>query len=273
MDLVKREDSVCTALADMENTKKMSEALMRTPHYAKLGQEGIYAIVAKAKSIGMDPVEALNGGLYFVQGKVGMSAEAMAARMRSAGHSITKDPKSTSTNCILNGKRGDNADTWQVSFSVEDAKRAGIYNERGPWGKYPQMMCYNRAISMLYRQLTPDLSKGIGYGLDELKEISEPESKIHPINLDEAEVKEVVKTISSEQSAELLTILENCEPEYIKKLWATLSKPPISIQNISLLPEDLFDRIKTAALNNQKVVDPEEVKDLEDQFEQAMEAV
>lgn len=268
MDLVKKEDNFAVALADMENTRKVSEALMKAPHYAKMGQEGIYAVVAKAKSLGMDPIEALNGGLYYVQGKVGMSAESMAARMRAAGHSITKDPKSTPTNCILNGKRGDNGDIWQVSFSIEDAKRAGIYNERGPWGKYPQMMCYNRAISMLYRQLTPDLSKGVGYGVDELKEISEPESKIQPINFPEAEVKEVVKTITQEQTDELLDIFDKCEPEYMKKLWGTLSKPPISIQNISQLPADLFDRIKTAALGNQKTEIDMEIRNSEEQVEE-----
>lgn len=272
MDLVKKEDNFSAALAEMENTRKVSEALMKTPHYAKMGQEGIYAIVAKAKSLGMDPIEALNGGLYYVQGKVGMSAEAMAARMRAAGHSITKDPKSTSTNCILNGKRGDNGDLWQVSFSVDDAKRAGIYNERGPWGKYPQMMCYNRAISMLYRQLTPDLSKGIGYEVDEIREIVSQE-KIQPMPLQEAEAKEVIKTISPDQSNELTEIFLNCEEEYLKKLWDTLRKPPISIISISQLPLELFDRIKNAALNNQKEeVDLEESKDLEDRLEEVLEA-
>src|SRR5271156_4535850 len=129
MDLIKKEE-VYSPVVEIENTRKVCDILMRTPHYAKMGQEGIYAVVAKAKSLGMDPIEALNGGLYYVQGKVGMSAETMGARMRSSGHSITKDPKSTPTNCILNGKRGDNGDTWQVSFSIEDAKKAGIYSEK-----------------------------------------------------------------------------------------------------------------------------------------------
>jgi hypothetical protein len=247
-DLVKREEAYISPLTEIEHTKKMCEALMKAPHYQKMGQDGIYAIVAKAKSLGMDPIEALNGGLYYVQGKVGMAAETMASRMRAAGHSITKDPKSTSTNCILNGKRGDNGDTWQVSFSVDDAKRAGIYNERGPWGKYPQMMTYNRAVSMLYRQLTPDLSKGIGYEIDEVREIARAEiqdEKIQPIQ-------DIIATITQEQVDEINEIFENCEPDYLSKLWLSLRKPPISIETISQLPAYLYDRIKVAALNNQK---------------------
>ena len=81
----------------------------------------------------------------------------------------------------------------------------------------------------------------------------------------------IKKTISQERADKLVELLSNCTQDYTKKLWATLSKPPLSIQNISMIPEDLFDKIETAALNNQKEkIDPEEIKDLEDQFEEAM---
>lgn len=247
MELVKKEESF-NPVIEIENTKKICESLMRAPHYAKMGQEGIYAIVSKAKSLGMDPIEALNGGLYYVKGRVGMSAEAMAARMRAAGHSVQKDPKSTPTNCILNGKRGDNGDIWQVSFSVEDAKRAGIYQEGGAWGKYPQSMCYNRAVSMLYRQLTPDLSKGVGYQLDELREIADSD-KIQPMP-----VVEERELITQDQASELLSLLELCDPAYVRKLWDTLRRPPIGISSLNQLPADLYDRIKSAALLNKKEI-------------------
>ena len=241
MELVKKEDNLITTISDIESQKKMCEMLVKTPHYAKIGAEGIYAITAKARSLGMDPIDALNGGLYYVNGRVGMSTESMAARMRSYGHSIQKDPKSTSTCCILNGKRADNGDTWQVSFSVEDAKRAGIYKEGGPWGKYPSVMCYNRAMSMMFRQLTPDLSNGVGYTLEELKEI--PESKYETIE-------PIRELISDQQAEELRNVFNDCNPDYIEKVWQTLRKPPISIETLNQLPLSLFDRIHSAALKN-----------------------
>ncbi|MDD4989617.1 MAG: hypothetical protein PHV42_04305, partial [Candidatus Pacebacteria bacterium] len=180
---------------------------MKTPHYSKLGPDGIYSIVAKARSMDIDPVDALNGSLYYVNGRVGMSTEAMAARMRGAGHSIQKDiQKSSNTCCVLIGKRADNGDEWSTSFSVDDAKRAGIYNEKGPWGKYPSVMCYNRAMSMMFRQLTPDLSKGVGYTLDELKEIAVTE----PIPTAAVEAVVPVDVISQEQANELSSIIGYC---------------------------------------------------------------
>jgi len=245
MELVKKEDNFSLTFSDIENTRKMCDLLMKTPHYAKLGPDGIYAVVAKAKSMEMDPIDALNGGLYYVNGRVGMSTEAMAARMRAAGHSISKDQKSTNTCCVLNGKRADNGDTWTTSFSIDDAKRAGIYNEKGPWGKYPDVMCYNRAMSKMFRQLTPDLSKGAGYTLDELKEIAACEAPM--ARQIEAQA---VELVSQEQADELSLVFIECDPEYIEKVWKTLRKPPIGIESLNQLPLHLFDRIKAAASRN-----------------------
>jgi hypothetical protein len=275
MDIIKKEDTFNIAITDIENQRRMCEVLLKTPHYSKLGTEGIYAIVAKARSLDMDPIEALNGALYYVNGRVGMSTEAMAARMRAFGHSIQKDPRSTPTCCILIGKRADNGDTWITSFSVEDAKRAGIYNERGPWGKYPSVMCYNRAMSMMYRQLTPDLSKGVGYTLDELKEISISDNSSYQKNEEEV-VPEKIETISRDQANELIIIFTECDPNYIEKVWQTLRKPPISVETIEQLPSTLYDRIKNASLKNRdefrSKIEKEHTFDSEEISESVMEA-
>lgn len=159
-------------LGDIEQTQNAVKKLLMTKHYQALGEAGIFAIIQKAKSLKISPVDALGGGLYFTNGKVGMSAEMMNTLIRSHGHSITKDPKSDDQKCILHGKRSDNGDTWTESFSIEDAKRAGIYKEATPWGKYPRNMCFNRALSNLARQLFPDVIKGC-YEIEELKSFAE----------------------------------------------------------------------------------------------------
>ena len=38
------------ALLDLQNTQKLCEMLLKSPHYRKMGPEGIYAIVQKAQS-------------------------------------------------------------------------------------------------------------------------------------------------------------------------------------------------------------------------------
>lgn len=145
-------------MEDLQNTQQMCKALMNTLHYKKMGAEGIFAIVQKAKALRLNPMEALNGGMYCVQGKVEMSSNMMIQLVRQAGHSVTKDKRSDDTVCILHGKRKDNGDTWTESFSINDAKRAGIY--KNTWEKFPRNMLFARALSNLARQLFPDVIGG-----------------------------------------------------------------------------------------------------------------
>lgn len=159
-ELVVQEQNTELMLAEIQNTNKMCQALMQSAHYKRMGAEGVYAIVAKAKSVGVSPLDALNGGMYYVQGKVEMTAAMMNQMIRGGRHkhSITKDKRSNETICILHGKRADNGDTWTESFSIDDAKKAGIY--RNQWLKYPKDMLFARALSRLARQLFPDVIKG-----------------------------------------------------------------------------------------------------------------
>lgn len=231
-------------IAELENTQKMCSMLMRTPHYAKMGQEGIFAVVSKAKSLGMDQIEALNGGLYYLQGKVGMPAETMAALIRQKGHSIIKDKDSNNSICILHGKRADNGDTWTISFSVDDAKRAGLM--KNMYDKYPAGMLYNRAMSFLARQLFPDIIRGAGYTMDELREIA---SNNNTPQVYEAEAK-LVEVVTKEQSEELTLVLSECEDKYQEAVWNTLRKAPIDIDSLDQLPAALYTRISNAAKKN-----------------------
>ena len=145
-----------TALTELKDTRELCALLLQTPHYAKIGPEGIFAIVETAKSLGIDPRLALGGGLYYVKGKVEMSARMMAALIRSRKHSITRDTKSTDEICILHGKRADTGDCWTESFSIDEAKRAGLVRAGSPWVTFPRDMLYARALSRLARQLFPD---------------------------------------------------------------------------------------------------------------------
>lgn len=147
------------ALAELQQCHEMTNALMKTKHYQKLGEVGIFAIVQKAKSLNVSLLDALNGGLYFVQGKVEMSAQMMTQLIRRAGHSIIKDPKSNDEICILHGKRKDNGDTWTESFSMKDAERAGL-TKNPTWKSYPRDMMFNRTLSRLGKQLFGDVIKG-----------------------------------------------------------------------------------------------------------------
>lgn len=199
-------------MEDLSNTQKMCNALMQTPHYKKMGAEGIFAIVQKAKALKLNPMDALNGGMYCVQGKVEMASNMMIQLVRQAGHSVTKDRRSDDTACILHGKRKDNGDTWTESFSITDAKRAGIY--KNTWEKFPRNMLFARALSNLARQLFPDVLGGC-YVEGEIAQA--PEIR------DWSEVKEPEPTA---QALDKVVDYEVISPEELKTLESKLTEHP-----------------------------------------------
>jgi len=230
-ELVVKNDTSVDVLGDLQHTEKVVAALLNSKHYSKIGVEGIYAIVQKAKSMGINPLDALNGGAYYVQGKVEMSSQMMNRLIRSKGHSIQKDAKSTKTCCILNGKRADNGDTWTVSFSIDDAKKAGIYKANGPWEKYTEAMCFNRALSMLARQLFPDVIVDCYVQ----GEISEAPPLFTPAMVEDEKI--------SNDQAEILHALIDCDenPEEVKQIF--LNRTGVScVENI---PVKKFEGIVT----------------------------
>lgn len=245
-------------LDELEKIQETCRKLLQTKHYQNLGEAGVYAIMARAKALGLHPFEALNGGFHCINGKVGMSTEMMSALVRKRGHSIQKDPKSNNECCILHGTRADNGDKMTVKFDKEDAMAAGLWN--GPtWKKYPGVMLYNRAMSMLFRQLFSDLSLGAGYVEDELKEITRtgeykttielnPETVIEnvkPFYIEKVktEAKETVAPLSKDQAHELGDILCECDPQYEKDLLAHYK-----VDKVDDLPSSNFERIKHKAL-------------------------
>jgi hypothetical protein len=246
-DYIKQVNEVATLQATCRK-------LLETPHYRKLGEEGIHVIMARAKALGIHPFEALNGGFHCIQGKVGMSTEMMAALIRQRGHSITKDPKSTPECVILKGKRKDNGDEWICSFSKDDAIAAGLWGS-ATWKKYPQIMLYNRCMSMLFRQLFPDLSLGAGYVEDELKEITKTgdyaEKSVAPESLPEAEVVIEEKKLSVEQVNKLNEALAKCPQRYQDNILAALARLERPIIDLAYLELHQYEKLLAAAIKNQ----------------------
>ncbi len=238
-------------LKELETMQSVCSKLMQTKHYSQLGEAGIHAIVSKAKSLGIHPFQALNGGFHCINGKIGMSTEMMNALIRKYGHSVTKDPISNDELVVLHGKRADNGDTWMCSFSKDDAIKAGLWSG-ATWKKYPGIMLFNRCMSMLFRQLFPDLSLGAGYVKDELEEISgvgdyskmplaqcevknvsTPQPAIDHIEDNLPLIDNTPKTVSEDEWKEFNAMFKKCDKDYKKNVWQFLeSKKCTSFSDI-----------------------------------------
>ena len=224
-------------LTEVKNTQELCALLMKTPHYAKMGQEGVFAIVETAKSLNIDPRQTLGGGLYFVRGKVEMSARMMNALIRSKKHSITRDKRSNDTICILHGKRADNNDMWSESFSLEEAKKAGLYRSNGPWATFTRDMLFARALSRLARQLFPDV---VGNCYVEGEISLDPNIKDNSVTKSEF----VSEKITQEEVNDLEALFIEI-PEYKEEISKFLKLR--SIKTIADMPKEMYDKVLNRA--------------------------
>ena len=117
------------------------------------------------RPFGWDPTMSMRS-FHIIEGSPSMKPEIMLALVRQAGHSVTGETSPTSA--TVTGTRTDTGDTMTVTFTIDDAKRAGLTRRNGPWQQYPQSMCWARALSQLCRMLFADVVLGAGYTPDEL---------------------------------------------------------------------------------------------------------
>lgn len=225
--------------SEVDEVQEMAQKLLKTGHYQKLGKEGIFAIVMMAKATGADAIQALNGGMYFIDGKVEMDGKLMLALIRQRGHSITKDPKSTSINCILHGRRADNGDTWTESFSLEEAKTAGLLS-RGSYQKYGKDMFQWRALGRLARFLFPDVIKGC-YVQGEIQDSAPINDPVDRAKEDAIAI-EILKKEAPEEAEKALEVNVEKNKE-IQAYLPLLSDEEIQ-RTLDFCGVDSFDKIK-----------------------------
>ena len=127
----------------------------------------IASCILTGRELGLGPMASLQG-IVSIKGKPTLSAQLMRQLALRAGHDIAVE-KSTDKVASVKGKRA-GSDTWTtVTFSIEDATRAGI-NRGDAWSKYPADMLMNRATSRLCRLIFADALGGVAYTPDELSD-------------------------------------------------------------------------------------------------------
>jgi len=192
----------------------MAEQAVSSKMYKGIGEQaGVMMIMLSARELNIPPMQAMNGGLNIINGKVEISARMMSALIRRAGHQIVVKENSD-VSCTLIGKRCDTGESQGASFTIQEAQKAGLVKPGGGWTKWPKDMCFARALSRLSRQLFSDVI-GIGYVEGEIKaseaEILVPEDVIPQEQTFEEEVDQFqafTKLFSQEDNYLILQYLE-----------------------------------------------------------------
>jgi hypothetical protein len=116
----------------------------------------------KGMAIGLAPTECIDA-MAFIRGKITIYGDALVA-------CVKRHPECTGISTVWGGDgdefgatvtvgRRNQADVV-VKFTIADAKRAGLWGQRGPWSSYPQRMLQQRARGFAMRDQFPDALMG-----------------------------------------------------------------------------------------------------------------
>lgn len=147
------ETAITTTLA---NDKALGEIFVTSGFFkdTKDQSQAIVKILA-GREIGLKPIEAMTG-IFIVQGKVTLGANLMAAAIKKSGkynYVVTKhDDKECAIEFSENGKP-----IGTSTFTIDDAKKAGVYKSGGSWAMYPRNMLFARAMSNGVKWYCPDV--------------------------------------------------------------------------------------------------------------------
>lgn len=175
----KKEIIECEATKDILKQKTIAAAMLQSgclPDFYKTSMQVVYAI-ALAKKLGLNPEAALQN-FYIIKGKFCLYGEAPMAIVQNSGLLESKNEyyfdeaykiinfenknlhvPPFGAYCTIKRKDMTSQDYY---FTIDDAKRAGVYKKAGPWTQYTNIMLKRRARSFALKLEFADLFLGIG---------------------------------------------------------------------------------------------------------------
>lgn len=192
----------------MEYAKMVSSSGMVPKDYA--GNPGAVIVAWQlGAELGLSPMAALQNisvvnGRPSVWGDAGLAIVRTHSEFEDISESVSDDGKAT---CTI--KRRGRSPVTQT-FSVEDAKRAGLWGKAGPWTNYTRRMLQMRARWFAMRDAFPDALRGIS-SAEEGSDIATSESpsiqRVSVAVVPASEVKQL-ETQYDDASADVVRVFE-----------------------------------------------------------------
>lgn len=130
------------------------------------------ALVQKGRELGLQPMQALDG-IHIIEGRPSPSASLIAALIaRAHGDDALIPVVWDNTQCTISFKRRSWATRAEFTYTIDDAKRAGLTGKK-PWQMNPASMLFARCVSTIGRRMFADALAGLG-PVEDLDDDDEP---------------------------------------------------------------------------------------------------
>lgn len=153
-----------TTLGEAMDFSHMLAKSQMVPKQYQGKPEDIMVAVQWGQEIGLAPMQALQN-ISVINGKPSVYGDAAMALVQASpvcegvDESIEGEGTPNPVAVCIARRKGRNPVI--VRFSVEDAKRAGLWGKQGPWQAYPKRMLQMRARGFALRDAFPDVLKGL----------------------------------------------------------------------------------------------------------------
>jgi len=125
----------------------------------------VTACIMFGDELGIGPMQSL-AKIDVIDGRPAPKAELARALVLAAGHEMIVREMTTTKVTVAGRRRG--SDEWQsVTWTMDDAKRAGLDGKQN-WRKWPRQMLVARASADLARMAFPDVLGGVVLFSEEL---------------------------------------------------------------------------------------------------------
>jgi hypothetical protein len=230
----------------------MAKKASESQFFGKIGGEaGLLSIMLYARELGLPPLQCIFGGMSNIQGKIELSPRLMNTMIRKAGHRL-EIIEATDQACKIKGIRHDTKEEYVASFTIDDARRAGLVRGGGGWEKYASDMLFARCISRLARRLFADVIS-TAYVEGEIGEEAhdyKAQEKIQEATvIQEAKAPEQLEPITKEEAQDIEKSFTEDDMEYRQRLLASCSKEyGIAMIDFTSLPKKALEPLWNAIL-------------------------
>lgn len=151
---------------DLDQAFRLSQALAGAGDMVPKAYQGqpqmIMAAIARGMEVGLPPMQALSS-IAVINGRATLWGDALVALVQKAGHHIdvSYEGEGESLRAVATLTRGDSKRQVVRTFSMTDAKRAGLLGKQGPWMQYTSRMLGHRARAWAIRDGAADALMGM----------------------------------------------------------------------------------------------------------------
>jgi hypothetical protein len=191
-------------LVPFQDMTLMADSIAKSGLFGMRNVNEVLALMLVAQAEGLHPATAARD-YHIIQGRPALKADAMLARFQQAGGKV--EWTSYTDEKVSGLFTHPNGGSLTVTWSIEQAQKAGLVKSGGGWTKYPRAMLRARVVSEGIRSVYPGCVVGT-YTPEEVEDFEPPkrvEKDVTPtpavlphnvvVQEDEGDISDIGKTV------------------------------------------------------------------------------